>query len=223
MPRRVALGIALGALCLLALDALAARSGIVAGAMPKLAGPSPWITSRAAGVTAYVALTLDVVFGLLVSTGAADAVILRARSVAMHRWLSTVALAMAGVHALALLGDGFVRFDVLDLLIPFASSYRSLAVALGVLAAYGALLVHASFGWRRQMGAKAWRKLHYTSFFVFAAALLHGVFAGSDSSTAGMHTLYAGSATLVGALAAYRVCRSRDSRCAAANRSRRTV
>jgi predicted ferric reductase len=189
------------------LDAVAVRAGVAPGAIPKLAGSSLWITSRAAGVTAFLALTLDVVFGLFVSTGAADRLIPRARSVDVHRWLSTVALTMTGVHALALLGDRFVRFDVLDVLVPFLSSYRAFAVALGVVAAYGAVLVHASFSWRRRIGAKTWRKLHYLSFVVFAAALLHGLFAGSDTSAPEVQALYICSATVVGALGLYRVLR----------------
>lgn len=212
MPKRIALGIGTGAVLLLMLDAVAVRTGFATGVIPQIAGTSPWITSRAAGVTAFLALTLDVVFGLFVSTGAADRVIPRARSIDVHRWLSMVALAMTGVHALALLADRFVRFDLLDVLVPFVSSYRVFAVALGVLAAYGALLVHASFSWRRRIGPKTWRKIHYLSFFVFAAALLHGLLAGSDSGTAGMQALYASSATIVGVLGAYRALKPRGAR-----------
>jgi predicted ferric reductase len=213
--KRIALGLAIGGILLLVLDAVAVRAGVAPGAIPKLAGSSLWITSRAAGVTAFLALTLDVVFGLFVSTGAADRLIPRSRSVDVHRWLSTVAFTMTGVHALALLGDRFVRFDVLDVLVPFLSSYRAFAVALGVVAAYGAVLVHASFSWRRRIGAKTWRKLHYLSFVVFAAALLHGLFAGSDTSAPEMRALYISSATVVGALGLYRVLRRSSPRGAA--------
>ncbi len=218
MRRRIALGVALGGVLLLVLDAVAVRAGVATGAIPKLAGTSLWVTSRAAGVTAFLALTLDVVFGLVVSTGAADRLIARAQSVEVHRWLSTVALGMTAVHAFALLGDRFVRFDVLDVLIPFLSSYRSIAVALGVLAAYGAMLVHASFAWRRHLGAKTWRRLHYLSFFLFAAALLHGVLAGSDSGALGMQALYVSSVTAVGALAIYRMVGASGSRKGARSR-----
>jgi sulfoxide reductase heme-binding subunit YedZ len=212
MRRRVALGVVLGAAALLLLDALVVRTGMASGVVPRPTGTASWITSRAAGVTAYLALTLDVLFGLFVSTGAADRLIPRARSVDVHRWLSTVALAMTGVHALALLGDRFIRFDVLDLLVPFVSSYRSLAVALGLLAGYGALVVHASFAWRKQLGARTWRRLHALSFLVFAAALLHGILAGSDSGEAGVRALYLVSLGLVAALVVVRVARRRPAR-----------
>jgi len=212
MLRRMAVGIAIGGAVLLVLDAAAVRLGLAPGAIPKLAGPSLWITSRAAGVAAFVALTLDVVFGLLVSTRAADSVIQRAKSVELHRWLSTIALGMTAVHALALLGDRFVSFDLLDLLVPLSSSYRSFAVALGIVAAYGALLIHASFGWRRRIGSRVWRTIHYGSFAVFLIALVHGLLAGSDSSAAAMHVLYASAATAVAGLVILRVARPRRSR-----------
>lgn len=204
MVRRMGIGFLVGLGLLFVLDAVAARLGLGPGAIPTLAGTSPWITSRAAGVTAFLALTLDVIFGLFVSTGAADRLLPRARSADVHRWLSTVALALTALHALALTADRFVRFDVLDALVPLLSSYRPLAVGLGVVAAYGALTVHVSFGLRRRIGAKTWRKLHYLSFFVFVAAVAHGVLAGSDADTPGLQALYVASGTLVAALSLYR-------------------
>jgi sulfoxide reductase heme-binding subunit YedZ len=212
MTRRILIGIGIGLGLLVVLDAIAARMGLAPGVIPKLAGASAWITSRAAGVTAFVAITLDVAFGLLVSTGAADRLIPRARSVEVHRWLSSVALSMTAVHALALTGDRFVRFDVIDALVPFLSPYRPLAVGLGVLAAHAALLVHASFWLRRRIGVKTWRKLHFLSFFVFLSAIAHGLLAGTDADTAGMQALYVASSTLVGLLALHRVLGARAAR-----------
>src|SRR5262249_51235342 len=56
----------------LVVEAIAVRLGVIADPIPKLAGTEMWTTSRAAGVTAFGALTLDVLFGLFVSTGAID-------------------------------------------------------------------------------------------------------------------------------------------------------
>lgn len=203
----VALGLAVGLALLLVLDALAVRLGLADGALPRLSGTSAWLLSRAAGVTAYLALALDVIFGLLVSTRAADRWIPRGRTVELHRWLSTVALSLTGVHAVALLADRFIRFDVLDLLVPFVSSYRSLAVGLGVLAAYAALLVHASFGWRKRLGPRTWRRLHALSFAAFAGALVHGLLAGSDRGAPAVQLLYAVTGGTVVALVALRLRR----------------
>lgn len=209
MIKPIVVGASLGALLLLAFDAVAVRLGAAPGVIPKAAGSSLWVTTRAAGLTAFLALTADVVFGLLISTGAAYRWIPRPVTVDVHRWLSTVALSTTALHALALLGDRYVRFDLLDLLIPFLAAYRRFAVGLGVLAGYAALLVHASFWWRGRIGGKTWRRLHFLSFFVFVAALLHGILAGTDSSAPWLQALYGSSAILVAVLGGYRVLRRR--------------
>jgi predicted ferric reductase len=207
MRRPIVLGVALGALVLLVLDAVAARSGLGPSAVPMLPGSSAWLTSRAAGVTAFLALSLDVAFGLFISTGVADRAIPRARIVEAHRFLSGVTLALTALHAAALLGDRFIRFDVLDVLVPLVSKYRPLSIGLGLFAAYLAIVIHQSFAWRKRLGAKLWRSLHYASFVAYAVALLHGVFAGTD--VRGLSGVYLASSSLIGALLLYRVAIAR--------------
>lgn len=205
MHRRLLQGLGLGVILLLIVDAACARLGLVEGVLPKGSGPAFWIASRAASVTAFLALTLDVVFGLLMTTGAVDAVLPRARSAELHRFLSGASLTFCGVHALALLGDGYMSFDIRSILFPFSAPYRPLATSLGVFALYGALLVHLSFGFKARLGAKTWRKLHYLAFAVYAFALVHGVMAGTDTGTPFMQAMYVGSFGAVASLSAYRL------------------
>jgi sulfoxide reductase heme-binding subunit YedZ len=176
----------------LVIEAIAVRLGFIADPIPKLASAAAWTTSRAAGVTAFAALTLDVMFGLFVSTGLLDRWVPRGTSVDVHKWLSGVSLALVGVHATALFADSWVRFDALDALVPGVSSYRPGAVAIGVLAMWGAALVHASFGWRKRIGVRAWRAIHFTAFAVFMASVAHGITAGSDTNRLRMVYVIAG-------------------------------
>lgn len=190
---------------LLVADALAVRLGWLDHPLPRLAGPGAWTCSRAAGVIAFVALTLDVLFGLFVSTGVLDRWVPRAASVDVHRWLSGVALTLIGVHAVALLADAWLKYDALDLVVPGLSSYRAGPVAIGILAMYGAVLVHQSFGWRKRIGVRAWRALHFVAFAVFVAAVAHGVLAGTDAHHTGMRALYVGAGVTVAALVLLRI------------------
>lgn len=208
MLRRAATGFLIGVGDLVILVAIAARLHLTAASAPTLPGQAPWITARATGLTALGALTLDMVFVLSMTNGIGDRVLRRARAIEIHRWLSSVALTLTGLHALALTWDRVVRFDILDVIVPFASSYRRFAVALGVLAAYGALAVHVSFGLRRHIGAKGWRALHYASFFIFALAVGHALLSGSDAETAGVRILCAASAVAVGLLVYRRIRRA---------------
>ena len=51
----------------------------------------------------------------------------------MHRWCSTLTVALLVGHLVALFAEGYVQFSVTDLLVPGASDYRTTAVAVGPL------------------------------------------------------------------------------------------
>jgi sulfoxide reductase heme-binding subunit YedZ len=198
-------GLLAGLVLLALLGAVASRAGWVEVSLPRPEGTGPWLLSRATGITAFVALSLDAILGLLVSTRAGERHLTRARAIDLHGWLSPVALVLVAGHALALLGDRYVGFDLLDVAVPFAAPVRTAAVGLGVIAAYLMLLVHASFALRRRLGTKTWRRLHYLSFGAFIAATMHGILAGTDSSHPWIASVYAIPIALVGALVIQRV------------------
>ena len=176
--RGSAIGLVLLAILLAVLD----RAGLATITLPHAGGPAAWHLARATGFTAFVALGLDVTLGLLLSTRGVDRWMARGDGVGLHRWLSPIALALTLGHAAVLLADGFVRFDALDVLVPFVAPYRPLAVGLGVIALYATVVVHTSFALRKRIGARAWRRLHYLSFVAFAAAAAHALLAGTDAS-----------------------------------------
>lgn len=180
--RNVLRGIVIGFAALALVGAIASRAGWGAISLPRPAGTGPWLLARASGYAAFVALSLDVIAGLLVSTRAGDRWMARGQLIDLHGWLSPIALALVVGHVLALLADRYIRFDVLDVLVPMLSSYRPVAVGLGIVAAYCAVVVHASLGFRRKIGTKAWRRLHYLSFVAFGTAAAHAFLAGTDAS-----------------------------------------
>jgi predicted ferric reductase len=209
--RKAALyGVIFGSFVLAIADAIGTRVSLVEGALPRAEGPWIWTSSRAAGVVGYLALSLNVIFGLFISTGFADRWIARAYTVDIHQWLSGAALGLVAAHGLLLLGDGFIQFDVLDVVVPFIHPYRPLGVGLGVVAAYGAFLVHWSFSLRRTIGVSAWRKLHYLTFLLFVFATAHGMLAGTDTRLPGMMAMYTTAASLVAALVLSRLAAVSD-------------
>ncbi|HEU4612044.1 MAG TPA: ferric reductase-like transmembrane domain-containing protein [Kofleriaceae bacterium] len=205
-------GLVVGIVVLAVAGALAARLGLAAIEVPRSASTAPWLFTRAAGITAFVALALDVIIGLLVSTRTSGALFAKGAAVELHRWLSPLALGLVLGHVGLLLADGYIRFDALDVLVPFASSYRPVAVGIGVVAAYLALVIHASFALRKRLGARTWRRLHYLSFVALIGAALHGVLAGSDSGNAWVRALYAVPLVVVTALLALRLGRAFSTR-----------
>src|SRR5439155_688934 len=107
------------------------------------------------------------------------------------------------LHALVLLGDKYIGYTLPQILIPFASvGYQPLWVGLGQIGLYMMALVTLSFYVRRWIGARTWRLIHFLSFAVFALALVHGLFSGTDSSTPWALGMYLGSAVTATALQA---------------------
>ena len=201
--RNVVRGLVIGVVALALAGALAARLDLLAVSVPRAEGTAPWLLSRVTGVTAFIALALDVIVCLFVSTRLANRVLGKGVGVELHRWLSPVALALVLGHAVLLLADGYIRFDTLAVLVPFASPYRPVAVGIGVLAAYLALVVHGSFALRKRIGASMWRRLHYLSFVALVGAAAHAVLAGSDNGT--LRAFYAVPLVIVAVLIVYRL------------------
>jgi methionine sulfoxide reductase heme-binding subunit len=167
--------------------------------------PTFWILARATGLTAYVLLTLSVLAGLVVKSRPFGRALKAASAVDTHRFLSLLALGAIGLHGLALTLDQTVRIGLSSLLVPGLSGYRPLATGLGVVAAELAGLVVVSFPLRKRIGLRAWRRLHWATYGVFALATAHGLAAGTDSSHPWAFGLYLGAVFAVGTATAWRV------------------
>ncbi len=153
-----------------------------------------WVLIRAAGIGAYVALFLSVAWGLVSSTGVITKRMSKPSSNRFHASVALVGLALLAVHMVLLLLHDFVPFHALDLLVPMRSTFRPVAVTLGVVAMYAAVIVTVSSWLRGNFPTKTWRALHLLAIPAFILALLHGVFAGTDTNRPWMVILYASTA-----------------------------
>jgi predicted ferric reductase len=213
----LSVGLVLGVGIVLGLTLPSALSA-VAGVIVETPAKIPWITSRVTAFLAYFAITASVVYGLLLSTKLLDAVAHRPVSFALHQDLAAVGLGLAAIHGALLTLDQTIHFSVVDLLVPFASPYRPIAVGVGQLAFYIVALVTLTFYMRRRIGQRAWRLIHYLTFLAFIGSTAHGIAAGTDTSQPWAFWTYAGSAVIVVFLFAYRVVIS-----VAATRDRRVA
>jgi methionine sulfoxide reductase heme-binding subunit len=166
--------------------------------------PTFWLLARASGLTAYVLLTLAVIAGITVKTRVLGQAARAASVVDVHRFLTTLTLGALAIHALTLVLDTTVRITPLALLVPGLSPYRPLPTGLGVLAAELMVLVVLSFRFRRRIGMRAWRALHFATYPIFLLATAHGLLAGTDSSAPWAFDLYAGAVGVVAAATTWR-------------------
>jgi methionine sulfoxide reductase heme-binding subunit len=195
------------ALVAMAGTALGTTAAFAAGApaaAPITSDPTFWHIARAAGLTAYVLLTVQVVLGLSVKTVFLDGILARWQSLDLHKFTALLGLGFLALHVLALLGDQYMHFTPAQLLIPFASTYRPVYTAAGVIALYLFVALVASFYVRDLIGYNAWRALHYAAFAAWLLALTHGILTGTDAAQLFVRVLYWGTGSLVAMLIVWR-------------------
>jgi sulfoxide reductase heme-binding subunit YedZ len=139
-----------------------------------------WITSRAAGIVALLAASLAVALGLMMSTR------MRTRLGdlrVIHESLSLATMVALAVHALALLGDGYLSPSLADVTIPFASSYQRLWMGVGLVAGWLFVILGLSYYIRGRIGPQRWRKLHRFTALAWVLGVGHALMMGTDAGT----------------------------------------
>lgn len=122
----------------------------------------------------------------------------------LHRFAGILVGTFIAIHVVTIAIDSYLRFSVTAILVPFASSYRPLWVALGVVAAELLLALAVTNRLRDRMPYSRWRTIHYANFAVWTAATVHLLGSGTDRSSVWLMTLTALCAGVVVTLTAQR-------------------
>lgn len=138
-----------------------------------------WITSRAAGTTALVLASTAVGVGLtmggkLIKRGGPDR-----RSI--HEILSLATIVAIAVHGLALLGDSWLHPSLLQVTVPFAPAYDTLATTVGIFAGWGMIILGLSYYARGRIGIQRWRIIHRFTALAWVLGLIHTFVEGTDA------------------------------------------
>ncbi|MEX2314700.1 MAG: hypothetical protein WD628_03215 [Thermomicrobiales bacterium] len=170
--------------------------------------PLTWYLARASGLTLYLLLWLSAVSGLAMTTRLLPSPAGPGGMWALHRFTTEMGFILLALHLVSLALDPSVALGMLGVLVPFASDVRQPWTDLGIMAGYGMIVVSASFGIRHLIGWRVWRVLHVSSLPLWLIALVHGLGAGSDSSSLWAGTLYVVTTGAVLFLALYRLLRA---------------
>jgi methionine sulfoxide reductase heme-binding subunit len=138
-----------------------------------------WITSRAAGIAALLASSAAVALGLWMSSKRKGADLRTA-----HDALSLATLVAIGVHAFALLGDGYLKPSLADITIPFVSGFETLWTTTGIVAGWLLVILGLSYYARGRIGPARWRKLHRFTALAWLLGLVHSLGEGTDAGAA---------------------------------------
>jgi predicted ferric reductase len=141
-----------------------------------------WVLARVAGLSSYAALAVALVTGIALRTALLDWLGSNRSLRALHEYTTVLWIPLAGLHLVSLLLDKTARIGLLDLVIPFHSSYASLAIGLGALSVDVLLLVTVTAFLKRRMNKELWLWMHRLAYVAFALIFLHAVLSGTDFS-----------------------------------------
>jgi sulfoxide reductase heme-binding subunit YedZ len=164
-----------------------------------------WYAARAAGVAAYVVLTLVVSFGLGLAGKVQNRRWPRFAVEDVHRFGGLLVGWLVAIHVATIAVDSYLPFSVGQLVVPFTARYRPLWTGLGIAAAELLLALAITNHYRKRLPHRFWRRAHYLNFAVWGAATLHGIGAGTDRSAPWLAVLYAACAALVAGLLVWRL------------------
>jgi predicted ferric reductase len=150
----------------------------------------PWYLTRASGIIAALTLVILMLSGIGQVTGYTFHFLDPLTSWASHRALGIAFSVSVLVHMFSLLFDHFIKFNIVDILVPWSSSYRpvtifgmqlgSLYVALGVLSFYlVAFVTISSLVWVEKK-PYIWKWLHLLTYITIFFVFIHALYLGTD-------------------------------------------
>lgn len=170
--------------------------------------PWAWYITRAAGIASLILLILVAITGIGVTTGVLFRYLAPTRAWWWHRAISIALIFSILTHVTALLFDHYINFSLKDILIPFATSFRTTYVALGIISLYLFIVITLTSLFWIQSKSRLWRLLHYLTFVMFILVFVHSILIGTDTRTVPMLILYWGSGLAFFGLALYRLYNS---------------
>lgn len=164
-----------------------------------------WHVARASGITAWALSAAAVMWGLALSGRTMGK---RAKApwlLDLHKYLGTLSVVFVGVHLAGLVADNYVHFGLADLFVPFASGWRTGAVAWGVVAFYLLVAVEITSLLMRRLPKRVWRAVHLSSLLMYVTGTVHLLQAGTDAGNLTLQWLVVGTSTATVFMLLYRI------------------
>ena len=171
--------------------------------------PLDWYAARAAGVAAYLILTVVVTLGMTMASGRQLKRWPKFALEDVHRFGGLLVGSFVTIHVVTIALDAYLPFSIASILVPFVAGYRTLYTALGIVAAELLLALAITNRYRDRLPYRFWRRAHYFNLAVWGAATVHGLGSGTDRSTPWLLALFTASVALVLGAGVWRAARAR--------------
>lgn len=167
-----------------------------------------WYLSRGTGMVTLMLLTLTLALGVAAMREGRWLGAPRFVLSGLHRNVSLLVVAFVSVHIATSVIDPFVSIRLIDAIVPFASSYRTVWVGLGALAVDLLAAVIVTSLLRVRLGLRAWRAVHWAVYLIWPVAVVHALGTGSDVQSGLLPVVVAVCTAVVLAAGALRVVTS---------------
>jgi len=164
-----------------------------------------WFATRGSGIVSLILFSAVACLGLLAVARAQSAAWPRFLTVEFHRSLALVSVVFLVLHIVTAVLDPFTSLGLSAAIVPLASSYRPVAVGLGVISVDLVLAVIVTSLLRERIGQRAWRAVHWLAYGAWPLAIAHTITAGSDSFALWMLAVTAGCVLAVGCCLVWRL------------------
>ena len=145
-----------------------------------MTSPVLWYATRATGLVALVLLTTTTVLGVLTANRFGTRRWPRFAQQDLHRRVSVTTMAFLAGHILTSVLDSYVHIGWAAVVVPFASSYKTLWVSLGTVGVDLLVAVAVTSALRPKIRAGTWRAVHWLAYLSWPVAVSHAFGIGTD-------------------------------------------
>ena len=139
-----------------------------------------WLATRATGEISLVLFTAVTVMGIATTKGWASSRWPESVVTLLHRNVALLSVVFLGVHISSTVLDSYVPIGWINAVVPFQTSYRTLWVGLGTIACDLTIALIVTSLLRRRIPPTMWKGIHWTAYFMWFLAVVHGLGVGTD-------------------------------------------
>ena len=167
-----------------------------------------WYASRATGIVSLLLLTAVPVLGILVNRQGRLPGLPRFAVTSLHRNISLLAVAFIAVHVVTAVLDTYVNIPILAGVVPFASGYERVWLALGAVSFDIMLAMIITSLLRGRLNRTLWRAVHLLAYLSWPVAFAHSIGSSRDQQHGWQLDLSIACALMVAAAALWRLARA---------------
>jgi sulfoxide reductase heme-binding subunit YedZ len=143
-----------------------------------------WAFGRISGIVALVLLTASVVLGIITRSGRPLPGLPRFSISLLHRNIALLATTFLVLHVGSLMLDSYAKLSVADIVVPFVGAYKPFWQGLGTVALDLLIAIVVTSLFRRRLGVRLFKAVHWLTYAMWPIALLHAIGNGTNGTSA---------------------------------------